>query len=110
MKEKALTHFEGFMNFIREQGVMGLAIGFILGGSVSKVVTSLVQDIINPILGIALGATDTLAKSYFEVSTVRIMWGHFLSVVIDFAIISLVVYFGFKVLGLDKLDKKKDAK
>ncbi|MBP9798033.1 MscL family protein [Candidatus Woesebacteria bacterium] len=110
MKEKALTHFEGFMNFIREQGVMGLAIGFVLGGSVSKVVTSLVQDIINPVLGIVLGANDGLAKASLEISSIKIMWGHFLSVVIDFAIIALVVYFGFKVMGLDKLDKKKDAK
>jgi len=110
MKEKALTHFEGFMNFIREQGVMGLAIGFILGGAVSKVVTSLVQDIINPVLGIVLGATDGLAKASLEISSIKIMWGHFVSVLIDFAIVSLVVYFGFKVLGLDKLDKKKDAK
>lgn len=110
MKDKALTHFQGFMNFIREQGVIGLAIGFILGGSVSKVVSSLVQDIINPVLGIVLGATDGLSKAYLQVSSVKIMWGHFLSVVIDFAIIALVVYFGFKVLGLDKLDKKKDAK
>ena len=49
------------MTFIREQGVMGLAIGFILGGSVSKVVTSLVQDIINPFLGIILGSTEGLS-------------------------------------------------
>jgi large conductance mechanosensitive channel len=44
-------YMKGFLNFIREQGVVGLAVGFILGGSVSKVVTSLVTDIINPVLG-----------------------------------------------------------
>lgn len=110
MKEKTKTHFAGFMNFIREQGVMGLAIGFILGGSVSKVVTSLVQDIIYPILGILLGATDGLAKASFKIASIEIMWGHFVSVLLDFVIIALVVYVGFKVLGLDKLDKKKDAK
>ena len=110
MREKTLTHFQGFMNFIREQGVMGLAIGFILGGSVSKVVTALVQDIINPILGIILGSTDGLAKASLKVGSIQIMWGHFVGVLIDFVIIALVVYFGFKVLGLDKLDKKKEAK
>ena len=49
-----------FMDFIREQGVVGLAVGFILGGAVSKVVSSLVEDIINPILGILLGAAGKL--------------------------------------------------
>ena len=98
------------MTFIREQGVMGLAIGFILGGSVSKVVTSLVQDIINPFLGIILGSTEGLAKASLKVGSIQIMWGHFASVLMDFVIVALVVYFGFKVLGLDKIDKKKEAK
>ena len=40
---------KGFLEFVREQGVVGLATGFILGGAVSKVVTSLVTDIINPV-------------------------------------------------------------
>jgi len=39
--------FSGFIDFVREQGVVGLAVGFILGGAVSKVVSSLVKDIIN---------------------------------------------------------------
>ena len=38
----------GFLNFIREQGVVGLAIGFILGGAISKLVAALVNDLINP--------------------------------------------------------------
>ena len=39
----------GFMDFIRTQGVVGLAVGFILGGAVSKVVAALVTDVINPL-------------------------------------------------------------
>lgn len=97
----------GFMEFIREQGVVGLAVGFILGGSVSRVVTSLVKDIINPILGIILGSTESLAKASFTMGSVSIMWGSFLSALIDFTVVALVVYFGIKGLGLDKLDKKK---
>jgi len=38
------------------------------------------------------------------------MWGHFLAVLIDFAIIAAVVYFGVHGLGLDKLDKPKEPK
>ena len=95
------------MNFIREQGVVGLAVGFILGGAVSKVVASLVKDIINPILGIVLGATQGLESASFRIGSAQIMWGSFVSILIDFLVIALVVYYGVKGLKLDKLDKKK---
>lgn len=98
---------KGFMTFVREQGVVGLAVGFILGGAVSKVVASLVEDIINPVLGVTLGAAGNLSEASFAVGGAEIMWGSFISVVIDFLVIALVVYYGVKKLGLDKLDKKK---
>lgn len=98
---------KGFMDFIREQGVMGLAVGFILGGAVSKVVASLVTDIINPLLGVILGAAGNLSTMAITIGPAKIMWGSFLSVLIDFLVIALVVYYGVKGLGLDKLDKKK---
>lgn len=99
---------KGFLNFIREQGVMGLAVGFILGGAISKVVSSLVTDIVNPLVGILLGFTAGLQDASFSIAGSDIMWGHFLAVLIDFAIIAAVVYFGVHGLGLDKIDKKKD--
>jgi large conductance mechanosensitive channel len=98
---------KGFINFVREQGVVGLAVGFILGGSVSKVVTSLVNDIINPLLGIVLGRAGDLKNYSLVVGKANIMWGSFVAGVIDFMIISAVVYFAVKGLKLDKLDKKK---
>ena len=97
----------GFMQFIREQGVVGLAVGFILGGAVSKLVSALVEDIINPILGIVLGAAGNLSSYTMQVGQAQIMWGNFLAVMIDFLVIAMVVYFGVKGLGLDKLDKQK---
>jgi large conductance mechanosensitive channel len=97
---------KGFIEFVREQGVVGLAVGFILGGSVSKVVSSLVQDIINPILGIVLGVAGDLSAKSTAIGPVNIMWGNFLSVLIDFMIIALVVYYLVKGFGFDKLDKK----
>ncbi|MDD3491738.1 MAG: MscL family protein [Candidatus Pacebacteria bacterium] len=97
---------EGFIDFIRKQGVIGLAIGFILGGAVSKVVSALVTDIINPILGLVLGAAEGLKAASFNLGSAQILYGDFISVIIDFLIIALVVYFGFKWLKLDKLDKK----
>lgn len=96
-----------FINFIRKQGVVGLAIGFILGGAVSKLVSALVNDIINPLLGILLGKLDNLSYYALEIGPIKILWGDFLSVLIDFIIIALVVYLGFKLLKLDQLDKKE---
>lgn len=94
----------GFMSFVREQGVVGLAIGFILGGAVSKVVSSLVEDVINPIIGLIFGSSEGL--SGMTIGVVNL--GAFVSVVIDFIIIAFVVYFIFKGLGFDKMDKSKE--
>ncbi len=96
----------GFLEFVREQGVMGLAIGFVLGGSVSKVVSALVEDIINPILGIFLGAVGGLNAAVIRLGSAEIKYGHFIGAIIDFVVIALVVYYLFK--GLEsRLDKKK---
>ena len=96
-----------FIDFIRKQGVIGLAVGFILGGAVSKIVAALVEDIINPILGVMLGRAGTLATAALTFGPVEILWGHFITVLIDFLVIALVVFYGVKVLHLDKLDKKE---
>jgi len=86
---------------------MGLAIGFILGGAVSEVVKSLVNDIINPLLGLMLGSVDGLKEATFSFFGAHILWGNFIAILINFIVIALVVYFGFKGLKLDTLDKKK---
>jgi len=98
----------GFIDFIREQGVVGLAVGFILGGAISKLVASIVTDIINPLLNIALGSTENLKDAGFRIGESTILWGSFVSAAIDFIVIALVVYFGVKMLGINKLDKKKN--
>lgn len=98
---------KGFIDFIREQGVVGLAVGFILGGAVSKLVSALVEDIIGLVLALGLSNVENLQSAYIQVGAAKIMWGNFLNVLIDFVVIALVVYFGVKMLGLDKLDKKK---
>jgi large conductance mechanosensitive channel len=95
-----------FIDFVKKQGVMGLAIGFILGGAISKTVSALVEDIINPIIGIFLGRIGDLSNLALRIGSARITFGHFISVLVDFVIVALVVYFGFKYLKLDKLDKK----
>lgn len=97
---------KGFVNFIRKQGVMGLAVGFILGGAVSKLVSAVVTDLVNPLLGLALNRVSGLEKAYLQVGSARVMWGDFVSVLIDFLVISLVVYFGVKALKIDKFTEK----
>jgi len=97
---------KGFVDFIRKQGVIGLAIGFILGGAVSKVVSSLVTDIINPIIGILLGSVSGLKEEAVQIGSIKILWGSFVSTFVDFLVIALVVYYGVKLLKLDKVDKK----
>jgi len=97
---------KGFLEFIREQGVVGLAVGFILGGAVSKVVAALVTDIVNPVLSIFLGLAENLREAFLTVGPIKIFWGDFVATTIDFAVIASVVYFGVKILKLDRLDKK----
>lgn len=101
-----MEQIQSFLDFIRKQGVVGLAIGFILGGAVSKVVTALVTDIINPIIGGLMGSSEGLKAAYYQVGAAQIMWGDFVMVLVDFIIVAAVVFFMFKGLGFDKLDKK----
>lgn len=97
----------GFVQFIRKQGVVGLAVGFILGGAVSKLVSALVTDIINPLLGLLLAKAGNLQDATFSVGSAVLKWGDLASVAIDFVVIAAVVYFGVHMLGLDKLDHKE---
>lgn len=100
---------KGFINFIRERGVVGFAVAFILGGAVTKVVSSLVADIVNPLLGLILSRTKSLESMYFKIAGAKILWGHFITVAIDFLVLSAVVYFIVKIFGLEKLDRKKSS-
>jgi large conductance mechanosensitive channel len=100
---------KGFIQFIREQGVVGLAVGFLLGGAVSKVVTALISDIINPLLSLAFGIAEGFKTAAITVGSAKIMYGDFASVVIDSLIVAFVAYFGVKLLGIEKLDIKKLA-
>lgn len=98
----------GFIDFIREQGVVGLAVGFILGGAVSKLVSAIVTDLVNPLISMALGSVGGLKTASVNLGSATILYGDLISVLIDFIVIALVVYFGVKLLRLDTLDKKKE--
>lgn len=99
---------KGFIDFIRENGVVGLAIGFIMGGAVSGLVSSLVDDIINPLIGLLVGNTD-LSSYSITIADTSISYGVFITNLVNFVIIAAVVYWLFKWLHLEKLDKQKDS-
>lgn len=105
--EKSTKPLKGFVEFIQSQGVVGLAVGFIMGGSITKLITAFVSDIINPLVGILISKAGDLSSNYLSIGGAKVMWGSFINSIIDFTIIAFVVYFGVKLLGLDKLDKKK---
>lgn len=104
---------DGFMDFVREQGVVGLAVGLTLGTAVTVFVKSIVDNLVNPIIGTFLPGSSALATKSFcldkvdGVCTNRLGWGAVLSNFISFLAIAAVVYFAVKGLKLDKLDKKK---
>lgn len=92
-----------FLKFINEQGVAGLAIGFLMGAAVSKLVSSFVNDLIQPAIGMIFGSTEGLKALHYG----SIMYGNFLANMIDFLIVAAVVYFLFgKIVDLAKSKAK----
>lgn len=111
---KAPKFLQGFVDFVREQGVVGLAIGLILGFASKSVVDSLVNNIFNPVVGLLTGGISlehktTCIKHINGVCTANLKYGQFISDVISFIIIVAAVYLVFKMLKLERLDKKRES-
>ncbi len=98
---------KGFIEFVRKPGVVGLAIGFIIGVAVGALVNSIVNDLVNPLIGLIV-RSENLNELAWHVGKATFTYGHFISVLIDFFIILLVVYFIFKVLRLERLDLEEE--
>ncbi len=100
--------FDEFKQFIARGNVMDMAVGVIIGGAFSNIITSLIDDIINPILGIFSGDGTALAASL----TIRlpgnseIMLGNFLNNVLNFLVMALVVF--CLVKAINALHRKKE--
>lgn len=96
--------FGGFADFIRERGVATFTIGFIFGGASQTLVQALMNDIVNPLVGLlVVGPVKDL--SAYTVGDFKL--GNFISAFINFVILCFVIYLIFKVLQLEKLDKPK---
>lgn len=100
---------QGFIEFIRKQGVVGLAVGLVLGGAISKFVTAVIEDVVSPLLGLILGGTRNLATFSYTIpgTEATIKWGDLVVKGIDFVVIALIIYYVVMGFGLDKWDKKK---
>jgi len=87
-----------FRTFIAQGNILDLAIGIIIGAAFSKIVTSLVEDIINPVLGLIIGGVDfsqlkiILRDAVGTEPEVAIRYGNFLNNVIQFLLIALVIF------------------
>src|SRR6266516_6321281 len=113
--EKASEKKKGFVgefiDFLQTFGVIGLAIGFVIGVASSAVVNSLVKDIINPLVGLVLPTGNLSSLNATVPSPVSgkpsvFLYGDFISQIIYFVIIALVVFIMYKQikhLGLAKM-------
>jgi large conductance mechanosensitive channel len=106
---------KGFLDFIREAGVVGLAIGLAIGTQVTIVVGQVVDNFINPLVGFLLSfilkSGSSLQDYTWTITTgshpLAIGWGAIVSSLIKFAAVAAVIYYVVKGLRLDKLDKEK---
>ena len=83
--------FKEFKKFAMRGNIMDLAVGVIIGGAFQKIVTSLVNDIIMPIISIFTGNMD-FNDLVISIGNVSIKYGAFLTTVIDFLIIAFSIF------------------
>lgn len=97
-----------FVNFIREKGVVGLAVGIVTGGAITKMVSSIVENLISPLLAAITGAAGNLTDLAYTVpmTNVTFKYGAVISSTIDLVAVLLVVYVVFVKSPLNKMDKK----
>jgi len=99
-----------FKEFIARGNVMDLAVGVIVGGAFSSIVTSLVNNILTPILGLVLGGVDfrNLAITFRDT---RIEYGAFIQSIIDFLIIAICIFTFVKIVNkLMHIKKEEETK
>ena len=96
---------EEFKQFIARGNVMDMAVGVIIGGAFGTITTSLVNDIVMPILGIFTGSIS-FADLSVEVGSAVISYGNFIQAVLNFLIMAFVVFCLIKTLN--RLHRKKE--
>lgn len=101
-----------FKTFAMRGNVVDMAIGIIIGGAFGKIVTSFVNDVIMPPLGLLVGGVDfkdltvTLKDAVGDIPAVTLNYGNFIQVVFDFVIIAFAIFLMIKAMNAAK---KKEA-
>lgn len=106
-----------FKDFAFKGNVIDMAVGVVVGGAFSKIVTSLVSDIITPLVGLLTGGTDLKNLKYVftpateEVAESALNYGMFLQNIIDFFIIAFSIFMFVKIIATarKKFERKAEA-
>ena len=93
-----------FKDFAMRGNVLDLAVGVIIGGAFGKIVSSVVDDLLMPVIGMLIGGLDFKALS-ITIGQAKIMYGNFIQTVIDFTIIAFCIFLLIK--GINTLSRKK---
>lgn len=103
--------FKEFKDFISRGNVIDLAVGVIIGGAFGKIVTSLVDDLIMPVIGIVLGKVNftnlklVITPAQGDQAEVAILYGNFIQNLVNFLIIAFAIFMVIKLIN--KLQKQK---
>ncbi|MBQ0158327.1 MAG: large conductance mechanosensitive channel protein MscL [Bacteroidales bacterium] len=93
-----------FKAFAMRGNVMDMAVGVIIGGAFGKIITSLVDDILMPVIGVATGGVDFSDLSV-KIMDAEVKYGNFVQNIIDFLIVALCIFIMIK--AMNKLTTKK---
>ena len=106
-KEKAKGIAKEFKDFISRGNVIDLAVGVIIGAAFGKIVSSLVDDILMPLIGAILGGLDFTSLTV-KIGDATVCYGNFIQNVVDFLIVALCIFFIVK--AMNKFKKKEEPK
>jgi large conductance mechanosensitive channel len=90
-----------FKEFAIRGNVMDLAVAVIIGGAFGKIVTSLVDDIIMPLVGLLIGGIDFKSLA-FTVGSAKVTYGSFIQNIVDFIIVALVIFLMVRAINSTK--------
>ena len=105
--KKGGSTFKEFKAFISKGNIFDMAVGVIIGGAFGKIVTSLVDDIIMPLVGMIVGGHD-FTGLVVKVGDATLSYGKFIQNIVDFLIVALCIFFVVKLMA--KFKKKEEEK
>lgn len=104
---KGTKTLKEFKTFISKGNVVDLAVGVIIGSTFGKIVSSLVNDILMPIIGIIIGGID-FSNLTIQIKDATIKYGIFIQNIIDFLIVEFCIFIFIKLIN--KVSKKEEEK